>query len=70
MSNEDEVNRLKEIIAPSGNFIVNGREVGVGVNDNYQPEDELAAPRGIVNGVILGAILWSLIGLLIWTFWR
>jgi hypothetical protein len=34
--------------------------------DPADERDELSAARGVVNGVVLGATLWSLIGLLVW----
>ena len=33
--------------------------------DPADERDELSAARGVVNGVVLGAALWSLIGLLV-----
>lgn len=29
-------------------------------------DDELSAARGVANGIVLGALGWSLIGLLVW----
>jgi hypothetical protein len=36
------------------------------LNDPADERDELSAARGVVNGVVLGAGIWSLIGLLVW----
>jgi hypothetical protein len=38
------------------------------MNENIKPHDGLAPVRGIVNGVLLGAMLWCTIGLVVWIF--
>ena len=36
------------------------------LDDRADERDELSAARGVVNGVVLGAGIWGLIGLLVW----
>ena len=36
------------------------------IDDPAGERDELSAARGVVNGVALGTMAWSLIGLLVW----
>jgi len=36
------------------------------IDDPADERDELSAARGVVNGVALGTMAWSLIGLLVW----
>ena len=36
------------------------------LDDPADERDELSAARGVVNGIVLGSLCWSLIGLLVW----